>query len=105
ERLRVESLAERRRAGHVREEHGDGLPHLPRRAFVVEPLAALAAEAGAVGVVPTAGKTRAHSRTLRGFRSSLHRRVGGSRRENLSRPTRWQLRTFGACGGVGLGGL
>jgi len=49
-----------------------------------------------------------HVRTAEHYEGSGRRStgvVGGSRRENLSRPARWQLRIFGACGGVGLGGL
>ncbi len=71
EGLGVEPLAERRRARHVCEEHGHRLAHLAGDG-ALEPDAAVAAEAGAVLVLPTAGRARGHGRSLRGFEPRLH---------------------------------
>ena len=60
ERLRVGRLAERGRAGDVAEEDGDGLALLARGRRGLERRSAGVAEAGALGILLPAARTRGH---------------------------------------------
>ena len=64
ERLRIEPLAERRRAGDVGEEDGDGLADLPGSSGS-QRLATAAAEAEAVRVLLTAARAGEQAQSVR----------------------------------------
>src|SRR5215813_5574631 len=64
ERLRVESLSERRRPGHVGEEDGDGLAHLPSSRGR-QHRAAAAAEAKALRILMAAARAPDHAQSVR----------------------------------------
>jgi hypothetical protein len=63
ERLGVQALAERGRAGDVAEDDGDGLAHLGGGRCLGEPLAARVAEPGPLGVLDAARRAVSHRRT------------------------------------------
>jgi hypothetical protein len=62
--LRVDALAERRRAGDVAEEDGHDLPHLADRRGVAERGAARVAEARTLAVLGPAARTDEHGTSL-----------------------------------------
>ena len=62
QRLWVQTLAERRRAGDVAEDDGDGLAHLRGRRGIGEPLATGVAEARPLRVLDATSRTGRHGR-------------------------------------------
>ena len=71
-RLGIEPLAERRRPGHVAEDDGHRLAHLPRRSGRSERGPAAAAEPEPVGALLATGGARGHAPSISVSRSRRH---------------------------------